>query len=404
MRDRLIASTRTVAASRWSYPVLGVLMLCASGLDAALLRRPPSAASVLLALGAAASVGLCGWRPLVSASVLAAVLVAIGLGNESDAAPAVSFLAPAIVAYACAVHTGARVAVLAAVALIASFEVATVITSDTWVPDVYIVLAPWFVGRAIGGRRRLVSELEQRTKELEHERRAFALLAVRRERARIARELHDIVSHNMAVMVVQAGAGRLAAGGDARAAAETFQRIRTAGRAALAEMDQLVDVLGLHPGAPDARTLASVADLVDQARAAGLDVTAELSLRQSALPAEIEHAAYRAIQEGLTNVLKHAPGSQVKLRVDARDDELEIEVRNHNPAATGTHLADTGSRLGLAGIEQRLGAHGGEVWAGPLEDGGWRFLARLSVETSRSEIGLVHRKADAKIAPGVDDG
>jgi signal transduction histidine kinase len=403
MRELLLSSARAIAASRWSYPVLGALLVCTSGLDAALLHRPPSAAAIVVALAAGASVGLSGWYPLASVSLLAPLLAAGGLDGVIDAAPAVSFLPPAIVAYACAVRLSIRMAIAAAFALIASFEVATVISTGTWVPDIYTVLAPWFVGRAIGGRRRMVSELGLRTSELEREREAFAQLAVRRERARIARELHDIVSHNMAVMVVQAGAGRLAARGDPRAAAETFQRIRTAGRAALAEMDQLVDVLGLHSGGPDARTLGTVADLVEQAQAAGLDVTAQLSVRKSRLPAEVEHAAYRAIQEGLTNVLKHAPGSRVELLVQADDQELEIEVRNHSPAATGARLADTGSRLGLEGIQHRLGAHGGEIWAGPLDDGGWQFRARLRVDRSRGESAGIHRKVDAKIARGVDD-
>jgi signal transduction histidine kinase len=208
--------------------------------------------------------------------------------------------------------------------LLAGVEGVIFARGGSWVPEIFLTVGPWVAGRIVRSRQAMISELEQSTDALERQREAFARLAVRRERARIARELHDIVSHNMAVMVIQAGAGRVASAGDPAAAIQRFRQIRAAGQAVLAEMDQLVDVLGLHGDSGNPSTLGGVSKLVGQARAAGLDVTAEVLITDSFVPPEVEHAAYRAIQEGLTNVLKHAPGSHVELRLSTHGGELEI--------------------------------------------------------------------------------
>ena len=99
----------------------------------------------------------------------------------------------------------------------------------------------------------------------------------------------------------------------------------------------------------------------------------------------VQHAAYRAIQEGLTNVLKHAPTSHVQLRLQARGQHLEIEVRNTGSSGASAPLAATGSGLGLAGMSERIQATGGELSAGPLPDGGWRFAVRLAAESRTSQ-------------------
>jgi signal transduction histidine kinase len=370
MPERLARTARAAVASRWSYPALGALLACATVIDAALLRRPPSALSTLLAVAACVAVGFGGRFPI------AALYAGHAVPGLTDAAPNVSYLAPAIAAYVVAAHGGRSIAAATLVMLTGAFEVAN-IPSGTWVPELFVPVGPWVVGAIVRSRQQIMAQLEQRAVELEREREALARLAAQRERARIARELHDIISHNMAVMVVQAGAGRIAPPTDPAHVVEVFRRIRAAGSAALAEMDQLVDVLGLHTHASlSGATLAGVADLVAQARSAGLDVTAQLSVMDSSVPVEVEQAAYRAIQEGLTNVLKHAPRSHVRLRLEAREQQLEIEVRNSG-APSESALAATGSGLGLAGMTERIQARGGELSAGPLPDGGWHFHVRL---------------------------
>ncbi len=377
MADRLARSVRAAVLSGWWYPGVGVLLACASLTDAALVRHPPSAPSILLAAAVCVAVGCFGRFPVSAPLAQAALYVALALPGLTDAAPDFSYLAPAIAGYVVAAQAGRAIAIAALVVITASLEIA-VIPAGTWVPELFVPLAPWVVGAIVRSRRRIVAQLQERTMELEQEREAFARLAAQRERVRIARELHDIVSHNMAVMVVQAGAGRIAPPEDPEHVTDIFRRIGAAGGAALAEMDQLVDVLGLHTGAsPAGNTLARVGDLVAQARSAGLDITAELSVQDSVVPAEVQQAAYRAIQEGLTNVLKHAPGSHVRLRLEVREQQLEIDVRNTGGPGIAASLAATGSGLGLAGMSERIRAGGGELSVGPLPDGGWHFSLRL---------------------------
>jgi signal transduction histidine kinase len=209
MRERLAIAARKTVGSPWRYPALGVLVELAYVIDAASLHRTPSALSFLLAVVSGAGVVLCGRRPLGGAFAVAMTFVATALFGVGDSAPDVSFLAPAIAAYAVAAHADWEGAATGLVVVLGSTESAG-IRSGNWVPWIYVALAPWVVGRILASRRRLVRQLEERTRELDGERGAFAGLAVRRERAQIARDLHDIVSHNMAVMVVQAGAGRIA--------------------------------------------------------------------------------------------------------------------------------------------------------------------------------------------------
>ncbi len=380
MPEPLTRTGRAAVGSRWFYPALGALLTGASLLDAALLRHRPSTPSILLVVAVGVAVGLCRRFPFVAPLTLAALYAALGRDGLTDAAPGVSVFPPAIAAYAVAAHARRPVAVATLVIITASLELA-VIPSGAWVPELFIPLGPWVVGAIVHSRRQIVAQLGQRTAELEREKEVFARLAAQRERARIARELHDIVSHNMAVMVVQAGAGRIAPPEDPEQVANIFRRIRAAGDAALVEMDQLVDVLGLHArGSLATGTLAGVADLVAQACSAGLDVTVELSVKDGGVPLEVEQAAYRAIQEGLTNVLKHAPASHVRLRLETREQQLEIEVRNSGARGEGTGLAETGSGLGLAGLSERIRARGGELSAGPLPQGGWGFTVRLPAD------------------------
>jgi signal transduction histidine kinase len=226
------------------------------------------------------------------------------------------------------------------------------------VPLLLVTLAPWAAGRLLHSRRELVRALEERNRALEAEQEALAELAVRQERARIARELHDIVAHHLAVIVIQAGAGRLEGSGD------RFAGIEATGREALVELERLVELLQAeHPG--------DLAALVGQARAAGVP----LEYSPSAIPAALRDVAYRVVQEALTNAMKHAPGSAVTVRVSLGDGGVELEVRDAGAAAPSS-LAAAGAGHGLAGMRERVEAVGGRLEAGPAA-GGWRVLARF---------------------------
>jgi signal transduction histidine kinase len=201
---------------------------------------------------------------------------------------------------------------------------------------------------------------------------AFVELSVRRERARIARDLHDIVSHHLAVMVIQAGAGRLAEPWQAPVATERFATIRNAGIEAFAEMERLVMMLQAEKSrAPQ------LAHLLSRARATGARVV--VAPPNLALSAQTEAIAYRVVQEALTNAMKHAPGAAVDLRLALRDDELVITIHNDNSPEISA-IAQTGSGLGLAGMRERLAAAGGSLAAAPDGQGGFRLCAQLPVD------------------------
>ena len=213
--------------------------------------------------------------------------------------------------------------------------------NGVFVPLVFAIIAPWWVGQQLRQRRRMVRELGARSRELEAEEDAFARLSVRRERARIARELHDIVAHHLAVIVIQAGAGRVADPNRMDEAAERFRSVRESGEQALAEMARLVDIL--HADDAHAPGTDRLQLLLESADANGLDVQVTPLPPGVQLPAEVEDAAYRVVQEGLTNVMKHAPGAEVEVRLGLRGDSFEIVVRNDSRQRS---LAARRNRLG----------------------------------------------------------
>jgi signal transduction histidine kinase len=242
---------------------------------------------------------------------------------------------------------------------------------DVVVPLALATAGPWLAGFAIRGRQALLDSLSTRTRELEDEQDNLARLSVQGERARIARELHDIVAHHLAVIVVQAGAGRVAPG-EQDEATERFARIRQSGEQALAEMERLVDLLQADPAEEGGHRIDL---LLDQAQAAGLRLSASRLPPDLSLSPEAERLAYRVVQEGLTNAMKHAPGSEVSLRVSATAGELEIELRNWGGEGRSS-LAETGSGLGLRGLRERLEGLGGRLEAEP-DGGGWRLHADI---------------------------
>jgi signal transduction histidine kinase len=242
---------------------------------------------------------------------------------------------------------------------------------DNVVPFILGTTGPWFAGLAVRSRHQLIDTLDRRKRELEAEREDLARLATERERARVARELHDIVAHHLAVIVVQAGAGRMTAESP-QEMGERLARIRDAGDRALAEMDRLVDLLEPVDGTPQNR---EISVLVDQAQASGLTVSANGVPHADELPAEVEQLAYFVVREGLTNVLKHAPGATVDLRLSTGPEALEIELRDSGGEGSSS-LAQSGSGLGLKGLRERIEARGGRLETG-ASNGGWRLHAGL---------------------------
>jgi signal transduction histidine kinase len=247
-----------------------------------------------------------------------------------------------------------------------------------------LTIGPWALGLVVRSRRRITEQLALRGRELEAERALFAAEAVRYERARIARELHDIVAHCVSVMVIQAGAGQRLTAADPSLAAEAFDSIGEAARQAEAEIGRLLDLLDATGDQGGADGLRLIGELVTRAAAAGLAVSCRFSGSADGLPAPASDAAYRVVQESLTNALKHAPGAPVDIVVEGAGGYVEIDVRNSPAVGPPSGLERSGGGRGLTGMRERVTACGGELDAGPGEAGGWRVVARLPRRACRT--------------------
>lgn len=245
-----------------------------------------------------------------------------------------------------------------------------------WITGFFI--AAWLTGFILNSRSRQTAELRERAERLEREREAQARAAVAEERARIARELHDIVGHSVSVMTVQASAVRRLLREDQQREREALQIVEEQGRAALSEMRRLVGVLRRPEEAPalvPQPSLEYVGKLVEQTREAGLPTELRLEGEPAELPQGIDLTAYRFVQEGLTNALKHANAKHAEVVVRYDNGSVELVVRDDG---TGDG-AGGGSGHGLVGIRERIAVYGGELAAGPRPEGGYELRARLPV-------------------------
>ncbi|GAB1336990.1 sensor histidine kinase [Streptomyces sp. E-15] len=247
----------------------------------------------------------------------------------------------------------------------------------------------WVLGDSVRTRRAYFAQLEERAARLEREREAQAKVAVAAERARIARELHDVVAHNVSVMVVQAdGAAYVmdAAPDQARKALET---ISSTGRQALAEMRRLLGVLrtgehqesGEYVPQPD---VDQIDDLVEQCRSSGLPVDFKVEGTPRPLPSGVELTAYRIVQEALTNTRKHGgPNTGASVRLVYFDDGLGLLVEDDGKGAPHELYEEGGADgqgHGLIGMRERVGMVGGTLDAGPRPGGGFRISALLPLK------------------------
>ena len=234
-----------------------------------------------------------------------------------------------------------------------------------------------------------------RVAELQEEQEAATRRAVEEERSRIASELHDVVTHNVSVMVIQAGAARTVLDSHPELAKEAMLAVEAGGRAAMAELRHVMGLLAVSgTGAsrepvngrpsPDELEpqpgLGQLTVLVQRVRAAGLPVTLSMALPPLALPSGVDLAAYRVVQEALTNTIKHAVGAESAITITHDDHWLEIEVRDTGGTPGVQALA--GNSRGLLGLRERLAIYGGTLDAGPTISGGYRIKARIPWSTS----------------------
>jgi signal transduction histidine kinase len=239
----------------------------------------------------------------------------------------------------------------------------------------------WLAGYALRVRATQAEEAEVRAARAERERAVATRIAVAEERARIARELHDVVAHAVSVMVLQVGAVRHRLPQSLTEDKEALTDVEKAGRAALAEMRRLLGAM--HDGQDAERGpqpgLDSLDALVERVGRAGLPVRLKVEGNEVPLPRAVDLSAYRIVQEGLTNSLKHAKASHADVTVRYGAEDLELEVRDDGAGAPSSD----GLGHGLVGIQERVKIYGGEMSAGPGQGGGFVLNARLPLEGRR---------------------
>jgi signal transduction histidine kinase len=226
--------------------------------------------------------------------------------------------------------------------------------------------------------RRVVSDREQRAQIAERERDVRAREAVLEERARIARELHDVIAHHVSMIVVQAGAERSVLGEANASTREVLETVEQIGRSALTEMRRLLGMLRGDADEPltPQPGLADVPTLVEQLRAAGLPVELHVDGAPRELPVGIELSAYRIVQEALTNALKHAGGARAAVRIRYGADSLELEVADDG---IGHGASRAGPGQGLVGMRERVSLYGGRLDARRDPAGGFVVRAKLPI-------------------------
>jgi signal transduction histidine kinase len=239
----------------------------------------------------------------------------------------------------------------------------------------------WLAGFALRERAQQAEAADERAAQAERAREAAARLAVAEERARIARELHDVVAHSVSVMVLQVGAVRHGLPEAQAEDREALRGVEQTGRTALAEMRHLLGAMRSEDGDPELSPqpgLEQLDSLLEEVRRAGLPVQLHVEGEPLPLPRAVDLSAYRIVQEGLTNVLKHAGASHADVTLRYEPDEVQIEVRDDGRgASTGDGLGH-----GLVGIGERVKLYGGEMTAGPVPGSdGFVLRTRLPLES-----------------------
>ncbi len=393
--------------------LLAVLLAAVSGVALAYSWREcdrdcdPGGVAVVLVLATTLPLVWRRRRPLAVGLTTGLATAVYGFAHYPDLAMPIA-IGGVVGMYSVAAWGGRRAALLAGgVAAVVVVVVMTLPRADADVVDAAFVslslAGAWVLGDRARVQRALTAELQERAARLERDRAEDARRAVASERARIARELHDVVAHHVSMMVVQAEAGPVAVATEPARAAGAFEAIAATGRQALVEMRRLLGVLrGDGDQAPSLAPqpgLAEVPSLVEQVGRAGLRVELVVEGAQEPLPAGVDLSAYRIVQEALTNAVKHAGPGRARVLVRYGEDDLQLQVHNEaaDPPAAGSGVEPPSAaagpfrpedsrvgdgqvrRSGLVGMRERVHLFGGELHAGPGPDGGFTVDARLPI-------------------------
>jgi signal transduction histidine kinase len=349
-------------------------------------KRPDVFSGVLAAL-ALLSLTVRRRVPVLVLGFVAAVALTLTVtGYAPTLAPVVAYL---IATYTVAAHRGLATSLPLGTGALVVY-VTTMIAQGYafWqaVTNAVLFGGVWWVGRSLRLRRAYLDELEARARRLERAREADSRAARAEERSRIARELHDVVAHHVSVMTVQAGAARRILERDPASVHDALTTIEQMGRTALGEMRRLVGVLRTE--AEPVRTelspqpgVGDVSRLVDKLRETGLQVQLWIEGESRSLSPGVDLAAFRLVQEALTNTLKHAgPQARAWVRIEYADRQLRVEVEDDGRGLVAGFGRPDGDGHGLMGMRERVALYGGDLRIGPRSGGGFEVRARFPLE------------------------
>jgi signal transduction histidine kinase len=381
------------AAGRWVFDALVTLLAGASALPDlfhdATHHAPGVAVIVVLALMVAPLLVRRTWPiPVFGWVVATAIPAALWDRHLIDG------LALLIALYTVAALRPRRAALVCAGVLELVVVIGRVLFAggDWWFDAIFLsgmIAAALGLGLYSAARRAYLAELHDRAERLEREKDQQAALATAAERARIAREMHDIVAHHLTVMTTLAEAAIATSATSPERATGVMRSVAATGRRALADTRKLLGVLRQRPGQDPDQALQPVPDLaqldtlIEQVRSAGLDTSLEIRGQTPDMPAGVQLAVYRLIQEALTNTLKHGgANARARVRLSFEPSELLVDVDDDGSGSPAPAPAGVGG--GLPGMAERIRAYGGDVRAGPRQPAGWAVSARLPLDDGGS--------------------
>jgi signal transduction histidine kinase len=360
--------------------VIDVVLVAGLLLFASAWAKRTDSLTLALPLAAAQSLPLLFRRryPVAALGIVIAATIPLTVEVHS-----LNPLPPFLAFYSVAAHAPRRTALVAGVLGLVALVAPVLYETDYRFPPfafhVLVFPAAWVLGDNLRTRRAYLEALEERADRAERERDEQARRAVAEEQARIARELHDVLAHNVSVMVVQAAAAGDVFDSQPGRVRESLRSIEQTGRSALHELRRLLGAvrteeaeLTPQPG------LARLPDLVDQVRRAGLPVDLRVEGRPRSLAAGVDLAAYRVVQEALTNTIKHAGAASADVRVHYDGERVELEVADDG-VGTSTNGSNGGGQ-GLIGMRERVALYGGELVTTARPGGGFLVRASLPAE------------------------
>ncbi|WP_182905490.1 sensor histidine kinase [Microbispora sp. H13382] len=378
----------------WAHPlvsdsILAVVLTTASLWTIVAFAEPPYARpadALNLALAASCTLPLTLRRQRPFVLLVATALPGVGL-IALGYSPGLSGIGTFVLLYSVAAHRGLALSLAALAVSFATYAamVAAAPVPVSWANHVVmttVMLLCWVCGRALRLRRAYLSELVQRADRLERAREADTRAARAEERSRIARELHDVVAHHVSVMTVQAAAARKMLDTKPDVARDALTAIEEMGRTAMAEMRSIVGVLRTDGPAERAPQpgMQDLPALVEQMREAGLRTQLWIEGERRGLPPGVDLAAYRLVQEALTNSLRHAgPSARAWVTVRHEPDELSVHVEDDGRGAAEESLRIGGKGHGLVGIRERVALYGGVLRIGPRTGGGFEVRAQFPI-------------------------